>query len=164
MTSTEKVIYTPEYWVSWFSASLIGILIHALILFKEIRNRRSSITKFTTKRLKILSISCIINGLIARIFFFTDYLYPFCIFSYVIGWIFYDLQFLSMGYYQLSRLYYCFANDQIHSNKGYPKWLFYIMYTSGIVFAVNMQFMLMSNVEHHRICGINNKYEFTITF
>ena len=43
------------------------------------------------------------------------------------------LQTLFLGYYQLSRLYYCFANSQIHSNKGYSDAVFMIMYSTGLV-------------------------------
>ena len=41
--------------------------------------------------------------------------------------IFLQTQSLFMEYYQLSRLYYCFSRDQIHSDKGYPKWLFKVI-------------------------------------
>ena len=45
-----------------------------------------------------------------------------------------------MGFYQLSRLYYCFSNQQIHSNKGYPKCLFIIMYAMGIMVGIGVVF------------------------
>ena len=42
-----------------------------------------------------------------------------------------------MGLFQLSRLYYCFANDKIHTKKGYPKWLFYVMVIWGILYFIS---------------------------
>ena len=66
-----------------------------------------------------------------------------------------------MTFYQLSRLHYCFANSKIHSNKGYPKWLFIIMFTIGVILLINWPiavvffgFFFFSN------CGINAKLEF----
>ena len=70
---------------------------------------------------------------------------------------------LSMGFYQLSRLHYCFSNSQIHSDKGYPKWLFNIMYTIGIILAINyiasIEFVKNGHIFQTK-CGINDKYEF----
>ena len=70
---------------------------------------------------------------------------------------------LSMGFYQLSRLYYCFANNQIHSDKGYPKWLFNIMYIIGVIiclnYAVSNETMPNFSIFNSK-CGINDKFEF----
>ena len=38
------------------------------------------------------------------------------------------LQVASMECYQLSRLYYCFSRNQVHSDKGYPKWVFWALF------------------------------------
>ena len=46
--------------------------------------------------------------------------------------IFVGLQGLAMGLYQISRLFYCFSSSKVHSNKGYPNWVFILMYGVGI--------------------------------
>ena len=65
-----------------------------------------------------------------------------------------------MGLYQLSRLYYCFSNNQIHSDKGYPLWFFIIMYTIGIVIAALWIFyhLFFDHADCFRSnCTINSK-------
>lgn len=78
-------------------------------------------------------------------------------------------QIISMGYYQLSRLKYCFSNDQIHSTKGYPKWLFIFMYVLGIILCINwILWMTSTNLSADdpgtlfSFCGIKTRsnYEF----
>ena len=68
-----------------------------------------------------------------------------------------------MGLYQLSRLHYCFANDKIHSNKGYPKWLFISMIISGILLMMSWFTLLMLNGQTDGLninCGINANFEY----
>ena len=70
---------------------------------------------------------------------------------------------LSMGFYQLSRLHYCFANSQIHSDKGYAKWVFIIMYTIGISLSIYLivagELAKGSDIFNAK-CGINRQFEF----
>ena len=73
------------------------------------------------------------------------------------------MQFLMMGCYQLSRVYYCFANEQIHSNKGYPRWLFITMYITGVLLCTNVlisgTFFLPQGVFVYD-CGFTNNLQF----
>ena len=76
-----------------------------------------------------------------------------------------NLQPFFMGFYQLARLYYCFANNQIHSDKGYPKKMYVIMYIFGIILAINavVCFVMTTNSDYGHInwkCGINENFEF----
>ena len=43
----------------------------------------------------------------------------------------FSTQFMFMGFYQLSRLYYCFSNKQLHNRNGYPLCVFIIKFVSG---------------------------------
>ena len=55
---------------------------------------------------------------------------------YITGFIqnvFYSSQLILMGFYQLSRLYYCFSKNKAYSNKGYSNWIFIIMITIGLL-------------------------------
>ena len=69
-----------------------------------------------------------------------------------------------MGFYQLSRLYYCFANAQIHSSKGYPTWIFIIMHSIAIcLIPIGMSALVLSDFEYSMIrsdCGFNNHFEY----
>ena len=68
-----------------------------------------------------------------------------------------------MGFYQISRLYYSFANEQIHSNKGYPKWLFNLMIAIGIFLSINypLSFILSPHlISIKSKCYVNSKFEY----
>lgn len=70
---------------------------------------------------------------------------------------------MMMGYYQLGRLYYCFSNEKINSTKGYPRWLFVIMYSSGIIllvnFALSVTFLHGTEVFREE-CRINENFQY----
>ena len=65
-----------------------------------------------------------------------------------------------MGFYQLSRLYYCFSKNKIYSNKAYPNYLFIIMYIIGIlllfigILSAWFGYIIIGK------CGINNKFQY----
>ena len=63
----------------------------------------------------------------------------------------------TLGFYQLSRLYYCFARDKVNSSEGYPNWVFIIMFAYAIVCYVAILFF---SIDHYVIsCGINGRYQ-----
>ena len=113
------------------------------LLHRETKNRKLSTALFTTKYLKLFSISCIFSGFIFAITMLLSHIKGLCVFIQSIAMITMVIQFLSMGSYQLSRVYYCFANEQIHSSKGYPRWLFITMYIAGVLLSINF---LVSNI------------------
>ena len=86
----------------------------------------------------------------------------FCHFSKFVKYLFFVLQLLFMGLYQLSRLHYTFANDQIHSSKGYPKWLFIMVITGGIILSLTclISQLLLYPYSILSRCGITNKIEY----
>ena len=43
------------------------------------------------------------------------------------------VQFAAVECYQLSRVYYCFSQKKVHSDKGYPKWVFYVAFTGTAI-------------------------------
>ena len=103
--------------------------------------------------------SCIVSGFLQQLFSSLIYMPILCMFVGFMALICYTIQLVFMGYYQLCRLYYCFANSQIHSNKGYPKWLFIIMYAYGTVGCVlYIIFYFLDNT-----CRINDKFFFYST-
>ena len=65
-----------------------------------------------------------------------------------------------MEYYQLSRLYYCFSSTKIYSNKGYPNWLFTIMFTGMAIIFFCLVISPWFGYNISRVCGINKKYQY----
>ena len=43
-----------------------------------------------------------------------------------------------MGFNQISRLYYCFSQSQVHSTKGYPNWLFFLVIFVGCYLVITV--------------------------
>ena len=122
--------------VLWILTALLWAVvasIHFVMLYIEIQRRRKASVRFITKWFKIFSISCILSGFAYPVFCLLRYIPGLCKFSMFIALICFLCQVLFMGWYQLSRLYYCFANAQIYSNKGYSKRLFTFMYVAGII-------------------------------
>ena len=129
--------------------NLVFAVVNFVILHFEIQQRKTATTIFTAKWFKIFSISCITTGTLSHIFLISRYIPGLCTFIGLFGVISSVAQFLSMGYYQLYRLYYCFANEQIHSDKGYPKWVFFVMYFGALFSCINyMIFWFLERNNH----------------
>ena len=146
-------------WISDLAMCIINTLLIGALLHSEFKKRRESSTSFTTKWFKLFSISCIICCFSAAMCGMLSYIPIFCTFSLFLNYLlgFYAVTF--MGFYQLSRLYYCFANAQIHSDKGYPKCLFIFMFIIGILLPINLMlsYLLTNQVVLLRSkCGYND--------
>ena len=153
--STQTVSLGPLYWISGVVTGTFCTGIHIILLKKEINKRRSGDAIFTTKYLKIWSILCIISGFIAAFGAASYFIDGFCYINRWVWMISLYNQYVFMGFYQLSRLYYSFANDKIHSKKGYPNYIFIIMFTVGIIFMITIYPFHASHVVTH--CGIGDK-------
>ena len=129
------IVFSPGRLIFALLCGLSSIVLNFIILRQEIIARRNASikTKFTTRSLKYYSVLCIITGFLSPVFMTTSFIPIMCMFSGLLWSICAILQTLFMGLYQLSRLKYCFANSQIHSDKGYPKVLFVTMYVIGIL-------------------------------
>ena len=140
------------------ATSLISMSISLLILGQETKKRfhKKAIFPLNARALSVFSYLCIVFGPISIISL------PFgviqdnslCIISESCNVTAFIIQMLSMEYFQLSRLYYCFSRDRVYSAKGYPRSLFIIMFAaftiSGLVAIVSH---IMFQVESH--CGRN---------
>ena len=155
-------VYPPARWIILTMTALINVVIVLIILKQEIKKRVEPAAKFTTTSLKYTSFTCIVSGFIANVSFLLLYLDGFCIFASYIGSVFLGLQGISMGLYQLSRLYYCFSNSQIHSDKGYPRWVFIIMVIFGVLLTLSGLIAALFNDSFgfNAKCGINSNLEY----
>ena len=133
----EIVILTPSEWIPTTIIASIGTMTTFSILIKERAKRKLSSTTFITKYLEYTSYGCIIAGFISS---FALLLLPFNGFCFFVGFVhvfIFSTQATLMGFYQLSRLYYCFSKTQVYSNKGYSSWVFILMVIIGILLLIN---------------------------
>ena len=157
----ERIIEPAIEWIPGTITSLIATILTLRILSAELRIRKEESVKFTTKSLEYSSVICIVTGFITNLFFLLNECYGFCHFSTLMANIVYANQLIFMGLYQLSRLYYCFANDSIHSHKGYPRYVFIIMVTFGILLIITWPIVAISYTDTiYSKCGINSQFEF----
>eukprot|EP01084_Bolivina_argentea_P063386 115750_1 len=141
---------------------LFVMIINARILRNEWKIRKSSLSKFTTKYLQLWTFLCILCGTILGLFWVLLYVNGFC-YLMPFGGVIVACQPICMGFYQVSRLHYCFSKGQVHSNKGYPDWLFIILYVIGITIIIMSIFgSIFGGIPS--VCGINKKYEFYVEF
>ena len=151
--STEST-KTPLCWITYTIVGLFTFISSTILFKKEIIKRKSGEPSFTTKYLKMWSITCICLGFIIGFDLFVYWIHGFC---YISDWIFFIgmfYQIIFMGFYQLSRLYYCFAQNQVYSNKGYPNVVFIIMYSIGVIFMI-LIIPFTFNSETIDYCGID---------
>ena len=137
----------------WIWAFIL-LIINSVILHREYKKRAAKDITFTTKLLQVWSILCIITGCITLFTGVTYGLDGFCYFSQHLWIICYGAQQLFMGFYQLSRLYYCFANEQIYSKKGYSKWIFVIMIIIALSVLIYLIYQVIDTLNIICKCGI----------
>ena len=115
----------------WVVSTIISIICFAAtnaILFQERRKRSQHDYPVASKSLSVFSYLCIIIGPIVSLIHGMAYLPGLCHVHHVLLAPIACLQVASMECYQLSRLYYCFSRNQVHSDKGYPKWVFWALF------------------------------------
>ena len=131
-----SVVVISSYWIPELVIDLIATWIGFMILKSEIQKRKTLQIKFTTIWFKLLSITCISCYVISSVFDILIVVPGFCTFSTYLALVSSTISVSSMSFYQLHRLYYCFANGQIHSNKGYPLWVFITMAVCGVIITI----------------------------
>ena len=99
-------------------------------LTEGMSKKKLSSTTFITKSLQYTSYSCIICGFITNLISFLRMFDGFCYFVTFLCSIMFAAHVVLLGFYQLSRLYYCFSKNQVYSNKGYATWIFIVMSSS----------------------------------
>ena len=113
--------------VQWLPSTIIALLIfvvNALILQRERQNRQKREERelrFASKYLSISSYCCIAMGPIVCLSCILQFLDGICLVSRNTTTIFFLCQFVCVEWFQISRLYYCFSADKVHSTKGYPR-------------------------------------------
>ena len=155
------VVVAPSKWIPDTIIFIIFVILNSIILRKEYNKRKQSTLTFTTKWFKYTSIGCMVCAVLHPLSSLFRLIPGLCLFSIWIHYVFAGLVAIFMTSYQLIRLYYCFSNDQIHSKKGYPKWMFIVLFiiacTCTLLWGVIMAFNAsIKPFRYH--CKIDNKW------
>ena len=155
------ITYNPHHSASYVIAKqcygAAFTMINLYIVVKEIAKRRREPPKFHTYSLKWLSLLCITGGFLHAFTFMMHYFDGFCFIMYPFHNYIGKVLPICVGFYQLCRLYQCFADKNVSG--GYPKWLFYAMGTFGILYLMVMAPVSVLNYLYSA-CGFDKNYEF----
>ena len=121
----------PEEWIGQSLPGAPLLIITSYIFKRECMKIRSGQATYTTNYLKLWSVLCLLCGPIQGLSTLLRYMDGLCYITWYIRHITLMLQPIFMGFYQLSRLYYCFSQNQVYSDKGYPSYLFIVMFIIG---------------------------------
>ena len=123
-----------------------------------------STTLFASGLLRFTSAGCLLCAPIASLLLIFSVIPGFCMIHWMGTLIAMSTQTAFLGFYQLSRLYYCFSNKQLHGKHGYPKCLFLVMGIIGMInwiSAVMLETAVMSSPSK---CGYRNDLSFFYRF
>ena len=146
---------------------LIGLacfVITGSVLHSEIRKRRLSTTLFSSGLLRFTSAGCLWCGPISSLFLIFSVIPGFCMIRLIGTMIPLYTQTTLLGFYQLSRLYYCFSNQQLHGKRGYPICLFLVMAIIGIILWISDLIVHVFVRTMPRKCGYRNDLSFFCQF
>eukprot|EP01084_Bolivina_argentea_P034421 63692_1 len=139
---------------------LLAMIVVFFILKIEWKKRRYEKVTFTTKMLEVFSLTTLVASICKQFFYCVRWLNGFCHFAIHLAWMADITASISMGMYQLSRLWYCFSQSQVHSNKGYPNWIIKTMFTIGIFIFMNNIIAPWFAMRTPSVCGINKHYKY----
>lgn len=116
-------------WIAVVLLSIIPFMACTYIVQRETHKRRESTLTVPCKYQSFFSYSCIVLGPIVVLVGSLQYLSRICYALRNITVLVASLQFYALECFQLCRLYYCFSAEKVHSDKGYPKWIFIIIFS-----------------------------------
>eukprot|EP01084_Bolivina_argentea_P278412 475611_1 len=149
----------PIEWIIVSFMALTATVTNCIILRKELKKLRSEHVNYTTKWLKLFSLLTMICGIVYTFINFVRYFPIFCQFAAPSSYFMIANQGVFMNFYQISRIYYCFSQSKVYSKKGYPNYLFVIMYSIGVLIIISTFYPYFFTLWNTK-CGINNKYEY----
>ena len=114
-------------WLLVSFLSFAAFVVNSYIFISEKRKRVQRQLTFPSKSLSLSSYLCIALGPWAAITRALRYFNGICVISANIEGVVFYLQFAAMECYQLSRIYYCFSANAVHSNNGYQNYVFVII-------------------------------------
>ena len=141
------------YWLASTAISIISFVMTTAMNACERQRRKQPDSIFASKYLSVFSRLCIAMGPITTLIATVSFVPGMCLISGHLRGPSLFMQIVAMECYQLSRLYYCFSRDQVHSDKGYPKWIF-----CALLFVLTMWFSVSVAIRLTEVtteCGIH---------
>ena len=159
---SETELISPFQWTTTIVESFVSLIITAYVLGRERYNRQRRRVPFSSRHLSKFSFICIATGPVVSIWNILRYFKGICLITRNTYSVLFMTQCAAMECFQLSRLYYCFSKKQAYSDKGYPKWVFWFMY-SWLVLAVTSLVFAIQIMNPTTNCGINSKRRAFVT-
>ena len=123
----------PAAWIFRIVSGLMGFTISGSLLHSEIKRRRSPTVHFSSRLLRLTSIICLWCGPISSLLIILTVVPGFCMMRYIGSATAFGTQFIFLALYEMSRLHYCFSNQQLHGNRGYPLRVFVALIAFGVI-------------------------------
>eukprot|EP01084_Bolivina_argentea_P173167 299945_1 len=120
--------------ILWAVATFVSVY----ILWKEWQKRKNMDQKIVSKYLHCTSLSTLITIPICCAIALISGLPIICQYTLSLSIATRFLCYLPMGFFQLSRLYYCFSEQSSHSKKGYPICIFIILLIFSIILTIQL--------------------------
>ena len=150
----------PLAWITRILIGSVGFAITASILRAERAKRHARTIKFHSKYLRQTSAVCFWCGPISSLFLIFSVIPGFCMFRFIGSMLATYAQSHFLSLYQLSRLHYCFSNQQTRTNNGYPFWVFMVMITIGIIIWILVAMLVILVDTLPAKCGYTNDFCF----
>eukprot|EP01084_Bolivina_argentea_P270699 460357_1 len=151
--------YSSKEWIPVCILGLFTLIINGFILMKEIQKRKAGNATFSSKFLSLWSFLCILFGVLQGLEIFTFYFDGFCYFMWYLHYVFAMNQPVMMGFYQLSRLSYCFSKKEMYSNT-----MFIAMYAIGAVLILDGIVFCLFEGKIPTHCGIDQTYSHYVEY
>jgi len=157
--------FPPSIWICRIFVGIIGCVISGRFLRTELQKRRLNPDLVKSAHLRYTSIACLWCGPIGCILLILSVIPGFCILRLTGNLMLLVTQYLTLGFYQLSRLEYCFSKDSLHGRKeGYPLWVFVIMNAVGVMIWISALIMVLFVDTLPRKCGYSSGFTFFVQF
>ena len=130
--------FPPLAWIVRLVMGMIGFAITGRVLYYEVKKRRLPSTQFHSHYLRWTSAVCVWTAPIPPLLFIFGVIPGFCMIRFSGSIVISYTQIVFLSFYQLSRLHYCFSNQQLHGKKGYPQWIFILMVIIGFMLWISV--------------------------
>ena len=154
------VSFDPIAWITPVLLALLQMGVTCHLLANERQKRRSGSATLTTASLRRWSLLCIAFAPAVGLCVFLQYFQGFCYFAHLIHHIAGPCQAICMGFFHLSRLFYCFSSSQTYSANGYSQLTFAVMYCLGVAILIYIGTFHVVTGEIRLVCGIDKHSRF----
>ena len=112
-------LHQASAWIPPVIASAVCAGMHLYILIMDNSSKKAHGTVFINRWMKVLPTVTIVSGMIQGLVGSIAYFQYICNVAHLFGTIATSTQIVSMGFYQLSRLNYCFSQSKVSMENKY---------------------------------------------